>query len=190
MAQDAGVEFVAIHGRTRQQQYAGLADWEYMEKARAAVSIPVIGNGDLHSPKALKQTYQQRNFDAYMVGRGALRNPFIFAEGWRDFKNETPGEDIDSLFDGDDYWEIIQELRSIMEKYIEQERIIQIQLKKFLAWFSTGFPHAVGFRTQVLNSQILGDTWKYTEDYFLALAQNKEKKRIEFADSFMTSGHG
>ena len=186
IAEDCGVEFVAIHGRTRNQQYTGQADWEYMEKVRSSVSIPIIGNGDLYGPKALKNTYQQRNFEAYMVGRGALRNPFIFAEGWRDFKED----DAFSLFGGSDYWLVIQDLRHIMEKYVNSEKILQIQLKKFLAWFSTGFPYAVQYRTQVLSSHCLVDTWKYTEDYFLKLEQNKEQKRIEFSDTFMTSGHG
>ncbi|MDH4468785.1 MAG: tRNA-dihydrouridine synthase [Bacteriovoracaceae bacterium] len=192
IAQGCGVEFVAIHGRTRNQQYTGLADWDYMDKCQAAVNIPVIGNGDLHSPRALHTTYKERNFSAYMVGRGALRNPFIFAEAWRDFSDDASlrDENIYSQFGGRDYWIIIQELKQIMEKYIDNQRVLQIQLKKFLAWFSTGFPHAVSFRTKVLNSQDYQDTLKMTEDYFLQLELHESKKRIEFSDSFMTSGHG
>ncbi len=80
--QDAGVAALAIHGRTRKQLYTGEADWLPIGEVKRnhRIKIPIIGNGDINSPKKAKEFYQQTGVDALMIGRGAIGRPWIFKE--------------------------------------------------------------------------------------------------------------
>ena len=78
--EDCGVAAVAVHGRTREQYYSGKADWEIIRKVKEAVSIPVIGNGDVDSPKAAVEMLEQTGCDGVMIGRAAQGNPWLFRE--------------------------------------------------------------------------------------------------------------
>lgn len=80
MAEQSGAAAVTIHGRTREQMYAPSADWEIIRKVKEAVSILVIGNGDVDSPQAAAEMYRQTGADLVMVGRGALGRPWLFAQ--------------------------------------------------------------------------------------------------------------
>ena len=80
VAEDAGAAAIAIHGRTQDQGYAGLADWNIIKLVKDAVSIPVIGNGDVFTPEVFKQRLDESGVDAIMVARGAIGNPYIFTQ--------------------------------------------------------------------------------------------------------------
>ncbi|MFT7616100.1 MAG: tRNA-dihydrouridine synthase B [Candidatus Woesearchaeota archaeon] len=80
LVEDAGAAAIAIHGRTQKQGYRGVSNWDLIKQVKAAVSIPVIGNGDVFSPETLKQRLEESGVDYVMVARGAIGNPFIFTQ--------------------------------------------------------------------------------------------------------------
>lgn len=80
IAQESGASAITVHGRTREQMYRPCVDLEIIRKVKEAVSIPVIGNGDVDSPEAAKKMYNETGVDLVMVGRGALGNPWIFKQ--------------------------------------------------------------------------------------------------------------
>lgn len=184
IAQDCGIEWVAIHGRTRTQQYTGFADWDFIEALNEDKKLPLIGNGDLHHPYGVSERLQKSNCDALMIARGALRNPFIFLESL----NPEYASQKRSIFLGEDYWEVIQRLRTYCEETFSEERTILVQLRKLVVWFAAGFPHAAAFRSQIFSCQDLNDCMKIAEDYFLSLGSSQ--KFINYDEVFMSSGHG
>ena len=76
----AGASAITLHARTRAQGYSGEARWEYIKKVKDAVSIPVIGNGDVKSPEDAKRMLDETGCDAVMIGRGILGNPFLIRQ--------------------------------------------------------------------------------------------------------------
>lgn len=184
IAQESGIEWVAIHGRTRTQQYTGFADWSFIENLNEIKKLPLIGNGDLHHPFGVSERLQKTKCDALMIARGALRNPFIFLESL----DPSYASQKRSQFHGKDYWEVINRLHFYITNTFPEERTILVQLRKLIVWFAAGFPHAASFRSQIFSSQNLEETMKLTEDYFLSLQESQ--KFINYDEVFMSSGHG
>jgi tRNA-dihydrouridine synthase B len=184
IAHNSGIEWVAIHGRTRTQQYTGVANWEFIEALNEDKKLPIIGNGDLHHPVAVSDRLQKTNCDALMIARGALRNPFIFLESL----DPSYASERRSLFLGSDYWEVIKRLHHYCSETFTEERTILVQFRKLVVWFAAGFPHAAAFRSQIFGCQVLEDCLKITEDYFLSLGTSQ--KFINYDEVFMSSGHG
>lgn len=184
IAHNSGIEWVAIHGRTRTQQYTGLADWNFIEELNTDKKLPLIGNGDLHHPFGVSERMQKTNCDALMIARGALRNPFIFLESLNpEYANQKR-----SMFSGADYLEVIQRLKHYCEETFTEERTNLVQLRKLIVWFAAGFPHAAAVRGQLFATQNIDDCMKITEDYFLSLGASQ--KFINYDEVFMSSGHG
>lgn len=184
IARESGIEWVAIHGRTRTQQYTGFADWDFIEQLNDVKQLPLIGNGDLHHPFGVSERLKSSRCDALMIARGALRNPFIFLESL----DPEYAQKKKSIFLGKDYWEVVQRLYDYCSEHFPEERTILVQLRKLVVWFAAGFPHAAAFRSQVFSCQDLADSMKLSEDYFLSLGSSQ--KSINYDEVFMSSGHG
>src|SRR5215467_5420746 len=95
LAEDCGVEAIAIHGRTRVQGYSGRARWDVIAEVKEAVRIPVIGNGDVFTPQAAEALYHETGCDAVMIGRAAPTNPWIFRQMEDYFREGTYSQRTD-----------------------------------------------------------------------------------------------
>ena len=132
----AGASAIAVHGRTREQFYSGKADWSMIAKVKRAVSIPVIGNGDVFSRKDGERMMEETGCDLVMVGRGALGNPWIFDSGC----DGRPSDD---------------ELKRVMLKHLTDtaelkgDHIAVLEMRKHVGWYLKGRPGAASFRNEV-----------------------------------------
>lgn len=100
--EDAGIAMIAVHARTKKQAFQGRANWELIAQAKSAVGIPVIGNGDVRSADDVLRMGEETGCDAVMIGRGAIGNPWVFAEvraklDGADYAPPTPGERVATL---------------------------------------------------------------------------------------------
>jgi tRNA-dihydrouridine synthase len=157
------VRWVAIHGRTRAQGYSGLADWDFIGEIKAKSPIPIIGNGDITTAEDALARYRTYGVDAVLIGRGALRNPFIFEQASALYRG-LPMPEVTP----DRYVEIIEEQRQLLAEAFPNERVAMIHARKFLAWYSSGFPGCHAFRSQVFSIPEPAELWETATTFFFS----------------------
>lgn len=142
--EDSGAAAVAVHGRTRQQYYSGKADWDIIRQVKEAVSIPVIGNGDVDSPQKAKQLLEETGCDGIMVGRAAEGNPWIFREisHYLDTGELLPHPALEEVKKM-----ILRHARLQLE--YKGEYTGMREMRKHVAWYTAGFPHSARLRGAV-----------------------------------------
>ena len=144
IAEASGAAAVAVHGRTREQYYTGTADWDIIRQVKEAVSIPVIGNGDVDSAGKAKQLLDETGCDGVMVGRGARGNPWIFRE-IRDYlaTGELPPRPSK------------EEVRDMMLRHTRMEIEYKgeytgiREMRKHVAWYTKGMPGSAKLRDEI-----------------------------------------
>ena len=146
--EDAGAAAIAVHGRTRQQYYSGIADWETIARVKEAVSIPVIGNGDVDSPKKAEKLFRQTGCDAVMIGRAVEGNPWIFREMNHYF---ATGEELARPSLAEVKAMILKHARAQIE--MKGEFIGIREMRKHVAWYTAGMPHSAGLRRETNNNE-------------------------------------
>ena len=141
--EDAGAAAIAVHGRTRQQYYSGRADWETIRRIKEAVSVPVIGNGDVDSPEKAEAMFRETGCDAVMIGRAVRGNPWIFREMNHYFATGEllPGPSLEELKE-----EILRHARMQIEK--KGEDTGNREMRKHVAWYTAGMRHSAGIRRE------------------------------------------
>ncbi len=143
MVEDAGAAAIAVHGRTRQQYYSGVADWDAIRCVKEAVTIPVIGNGDVDSPKKAETLMKETGCDAVMIGRAVRGNPWIFREMNHYFQT---GELMDRPSIEEVSEMILRHTREQIELKGEFTGIRE--MRKHVAWYTTGMRHSAALRRE------------------------------------------
>lgn len=146
IAESCGVAAIAVHGRTREQYYSGRADWDIIRQVKQAVKIPVIGNGDVDSPERAGAMLDSTGCDGVMIGRAAQGNPWIF----RDTVSFLETGTVPPPPDGQEKKRMILE-HADFQLQIKGEYTAVREMRKHLAWYTTGMPHSARFR-QTINS--------------------------------------
>ena len=142
--EEAGAAAVAVHGRTREQYYSGKADWDIIRQVKEAVSIPVIGNGDVTSPQKADELVKQTGCDGIMIARGAQGNPWIFSEmiHWEETGELPPRPDKDEVREM-----MLRHARLQLEYKGEFSGIRE--MRKHVAWYTKGLKGAARLREKV-----------------------------------------
>lgn len=144
IAEDAGAAAVTVHGRTREQYYSGKADWEIIRQVKEAVSIPVIGNGDLRSAEDVAAMWEQTGCDGFMIGRGAQGNPWIFRQILHCFQTgkHLPKPDMGEITEM-----ILRHARMLLDYKGDYTGIREI--RKHAAWYTAGYPGSSKLREAI-----------------------------------------
>ena len=182
VAADAGVSWVAIHGRTRAQGYSGKADWDFIAEVKAKSPIPIIGNGDVMTAESAVERLKKYGIDAVMIGRAALRNPFIFEQAaalWR-------GQSYPTLT-SERYIELLLDQKRLLDETYPP-RSAMLHSRKFLAWYSAGFPGSSEFRRKVFGVPEHEELWRIAVDFFRESTQGRDLGFMQ--EDFLMGGHG
>ncbi len=144
IAEACGVSALAVHGRTREEYYSGTADYGIIAAVKRGVSIPVIGNGDIRSAADAKRMYETTGCDGIMIGRAARGNPWIFKEIASYFSHGTVPERPTP----EEIKAMILRHAELMVRYKGEYTGIR-EMRKHVAWYTTGMPHSAAVRNQV-----------------------------------------
>jgi len=137
--ENAGADLITVHGRTKAQGYAGTADWDMVRRAKEAVSIPVLCNGDIHSAGLMPEALDRSKCDGVAIARGALGNPWIFAQ----IQDVLAGRPMREISTKERVRVILRHLDLHVAQYGERG---VVTFRKHLSWYFKGQPHAKQFR--------------------------------------------
>ena len=144
IAESCGVSAVAVHGRTRTQFYSGKADWDIIRRVKEAVSIPVIGNGDVTDAASAEALVEQTGCDGIMIGRGAEGNPWIFKQILHYMET---GETLARPTQHEVKEMMLRHAR--MQVEYKGGAIGIREMRKHVAWYTAGFPHSAKLRAAI-----------------------------------------
>jgi nifR3 family TIM-barrel protein len=165
MAESVGVAALALHARTRQQAYNGLANWDHIAEVKRVVGIPVIGNGDVKDAPTALARLRESGADGIMIGRGAMANPWIYMQIAQIRRGEQP------------YQPTPADKRELLLRYLEMclvempERLALNKLKQLIGQFVVGMPGSAALRAAIHGSTTPGEARDHIERFFEQYAE-------------------
>lgn len=167
LAEDCGVEHIALHGRTREQGYKGRANWDLVRRIKEVVKVPVSGSGDVISVEDCFARWRETKCDGVLIGRGAMANPWIF----RQIEDELHGR---ARFEP-----TMDNKKSLLLEYFDLLRADMPELaalgrmKQLAGQFTRGLPGGARFRTTIYHSHDVNQILDRIEEYFACIAEGK-----------------
>lgn len=159
IAEEAGAAAIAVHGRTREQYYSGKADWDIIRQVKEAVSVPVIGNGDVTSGERAVAMMEQTGCDGVMIARGAQGNPWIFSEliAYEKIGEIPPRPGLEEIK------EMMMEHAGLQVEFKGEFQGIR-ELRKHIAWYTKGLPGSAKLRNEANKVETLEELKAYVKN--------------------------
>lgn len=171
IAEDAGIQALAVHGRTRADAYKGDAEYETIAEIKSRISIPVIANGDITSPEKAAWVLQKTAADGLMIGRGAQGNPWIFRQilHFLDHDELLPDPEVTEIKQV-----LIEHLKNLYDFYGDYTGVRMA--RKHIAWYSKGLRNGNAFRQAMNQFEQPQQQLRFTRDFFEQLEQQQDSQ--------------
>ena len=164
IAEKNGISAITVHGRTRTEFFSGPVDLDIIKKVKEAVSIPVIGNGNINDEESAKEMFEKTGVDGIMIGRGSLGNPWIF----KNIENYlTTGEKLEPP--------TLKEKLEVIKKHIELavnnkgENVAIHEIRKHISWYTKNLPNSSEFRNKANHTENSQELIALIDEYFNSL---------------------
>jgi tRNA-dihydrouridine synthase B len=167
LAEDCGVEHIALHGRTKEQAYKGKANWDLVRQLKEAVKVPVSGSGDVITVQDAFDRWQETQCDGILIGRGAMANPWIF----RQIEDAIAGREV--------FQPTLEDKRAVLLEYFDMLRddmpVIPAigRMKQLAGQFTRGLQGGAAFRTSIYHSHSVDEILDRIAEYFEAISAGK-----------------
>jgi len=166
VGEEAGIAMITLHPRTRAQGFSGKANWEHIKELKQALTIPVVGSGDLFSIDDIQKMFATTNCDAVMIARGAFGNPFIF----RDFIETRKKGKINHSLDFEERLKTALEHLKLAISF-KGEKLACKDMRKHMVAYSKGMPGSASFRNKIVHAETLSEYEEIIKSYIKQLEQ-------------------
>ena len=167
LAEDCGVEHIALHGRTKEQGYRGLANWDLVREVKRAVKVPVSGSGDVTTIQQAFDRFRETGCDGVLIGRGAMANPWIFRQV------------EDAMHGREPFQPTLEDKRALLLEYFEmlQQDMPKLaaigRMKQLAGQFTRGLQGGALFRTALYHSHSVEEILDRISEYFEAISNGR-----------------
>ncbi|MCH7954682.1 MAG: tRNA dihydrouridine synthase DusB [Candidatus Marinimicrobia bacterium] len=177
MFEDAGIAGISVHPRTREQSFKGKADWRIIKLVKEAVSITVIGNGDINTPQSAKRCFEETGCDYVMIGRGAIGRPWIFEHIEHYLKTGELLEEPDDV----EKFAILNEYISLEENFRGEFGTLN-HLKSSISWFISGMIDSDIVSEELMRVRTLVDFKIKLREYSEMVLRNEKRSNWQLGD--------
>jgi tRNA-dihydrouridine synthase B len=180
IAENAGIRAIAVHGRTRSQQYTGQAEYETIKAVKTAATIPVIANGDIDSPEKAKAVLEATGVDALMIGRAAQGRPWLFQEIEYFLAKGSRMPSPSAL----DVFQILQAHLEDLYYFYGEYSGVRIA-RKHISWYTAGFPNSNGFRQAMYQTDTISAQRQAVTVFFARLLNEAANDEVPLSEQIL-----